>query len=103
MATPAKQHSYTNIFEEKLPSRFPTPTLKTLELKTCTCEADTTLGVPLRKKVKYFFVNVWHSRIAMKLFGSQKELELEEERLKSIDYLVIHPCSKFRYVVSHSV
>lgn len=32
----------------------------------------------------------------MKLFGSQKELELEEERLKSIDYLVIHPCSKFR-------
>ena len=39
----------------------------------------------------------------MKLFGSQKELELEEERLKSIDYLVIHPCSKFRYVVSHSV
>lgn len=97
MATPAKQHSYTNMFEDKLPSRFPTPTLKT----TSSCEAATattsgTLRVPLRKKVKYFFVNVWDSRIAMKLFGSQKELELEEERLKSIDYLVIHPCSKFR-------
>ena len=34
----------------------------------------------------------------MKLFGSRKELELEEERLQNIDYIIIHPCSKFRYI-----
>lgn len=100
METPSKQHSYMDIFGDRLPSRFPVPrTVPSGPTKTSsitTARASETFRIPFRKRVRYFFTNVWDSRISMKLFGSRKELELEAERLQTIDYIVIHPCSKFR-------
>ena len=96
-----RRHSYVDIFGDKLPSRFPVPAVATRGVGTtesCTASSPSgsSLRLPLRKRVKFFFTNVWDSRIAMKFFGSRKELEMEEERLQNIEYIVIHPCSKFR-------
>ena len=55
------------------------------------------IRVSYRKMIRGFFTNVWETKVAVKLFGSVKELEKEVERLKTISYWVIHPCSKFRY------
>ena len=104
MATPAKRNSYVDIFGDKLPSRFPVPqaakTTASLGVDAARSYTESrpsgSLRVPLRKRVRSFFTNVWDSRIAMKLFGSRKELEMEEERLQNIEYFLIHPCSKFR-------
>ena len=96
--------SYVDIFGETLPSRFPIPRPASRRPEVGLIDDEPTSKplqaprVPFRKRVRNFFTNVWDSRVAMKLFGSRKELELEEERLQSIEYIVIHPCSKFRYI-----
>ncbi|CAI8015380.1 Potassium/sodium hyperpolarization-activated cyclic nucleotide-gated channel 3, partial [Geodia barretti] len=102
-ATSATQHSYLDVFGDRLPSRFPVPeeaaeSSRPKPAAKCFIEPSPSnpIRVPLRKKVKCFFTDVWNTRISMKLFGSRKELEMEEERLQNIEYLVIHPCSKFR-------
>ena len=102
-ATSAMQHSYLDVFGDRLPSRFPVPeeaaeSSRPKPSAKCFIEPSPSnpIRVPLRKKVKCFFTDVWNTRISMKLFGSRKELEMEEERLQNIEYLVIHPCSKFR-------
>ena len=116
MAAPAKhrRHSYLDVFGDRLPSRFPVPkeapggggrVPSTHSYTGGRTDSGSSLRVPLRKRVRRFFTNVWDSRIAMKLFGSRKELEMEEERLQNIEYVVIHPCSKFRWgttVYKHS-
>ena len=92
------QHSYIDVFGDRLPSRFPVPqeTAEYIQPKTDANASRLSTPVPFRNRVKSVFTNVWMTRISMKLFGSQKELEIEKERLQSIEYLVIHPCSKFR-------
>ena len=42
---------------------------------------------------------VWDTRHSMKLFGSQNAIKKEEERRKSCKHWIIHPCSKFRYII----
>lgn len=103
MSLTATRHSYVDTFGDKLPSRFPVPEPATdangpevRAKRPAESNSSGSFRIPLRKRVKCFFTNVWDSRIAMKLFGSRKELEMEEERLLNIEYIVIHPCSKFR-------
>ncbi|XP_038073833.1 potassium/sodium hyperpolarization-activated cyclic nucleotide-gated channel 1-like [Patiria miniata] len=37
------------------------------------------------------------NRLSMKLFGSKKGLQIEKKRLKAAGFLIVHPCSAFKF------
>ncbi len=43
--------------------------------------------------------HVWDNRFTLKVFGSRNGIRREEERRRHCKRFVIHPCSKFRYVL----
>lgn len=56
--------------------------------------------VDSRRKLKRSLFHAWDNPLALKLLGTRKRIQEEQERQEHITQWVIHPCSKIRYGAS---
>lgn len=68
-------------------------------------EPDPMHDIQVRKPsfIEIHFLSMFQpteNRIAMKLFGSKKALQDEQNRQRAAGLLIIHPLSKFRYIIT---
>lgn len=53
------------------------------------------------RRLRRSLFHVWDNSLALKLLGTKKRILEEQERQEHISHWLIHPCSKFRYVISY--